>query len=52
MFVTIIAHYLRTVNKNAIVLLTLHRKYYGEKTFVSALPWGHLLRYRAIRTRS
>ena len=31
MFVTIIAHHLCTVNRNAIVLLTLHQKYYGEK---------------------
>jgi len=29
--VTIIAHHLCTVNRNAVVLLTLHQKYYGVK---------------------
>ena len=31
MLVTIIARHLCTVNINAIVLLTLYQKYYGEK---------------------
>ena len=51
MLVTIIAHYPRTVNKNAIVLLTLHQKYYGEK-LLQYCPYSKEVLFYAIFTTS
>lgn len=39
MSVTIIAHHLCTVNKNAIVLLTVNQKYYGLKLLYEYLSY-------------
>ena len=41
MLVTIIARHLCTVNKNAIVLLTLHQKYHGLNFYISAALIQH-----------
>ena len=40
MLVTIIARHLCTVNINAIVLLTLYQKYYGEKLLYQRSTYG------------
>ena len=39
MLVTIIARHLCTVNRNAIVLLTLHQKYHGLKLLYQRRPY-------------
>ena len=43
MLVTIIARHLCTVNRNAIVLLTLHQKYHGLKLLYQRRPYGTAL---------